>query len=84
MALQTNTPRLKRELDTYAAHRDELLREAHGKFVLIHGTELAGIYDSQMAAIAAGYGRFGNVPFLVKQIVPVETPLPFSAPLIDA
>jgi hypothetical protein len=30
-----------------------------------------------MDAIADGYRRFGNVPFLVKQVVEVETPINF-------
>jgi len=69
---------LATELKTYEQHRNELLRTAEGKFVLIRGIEVVGVYESQMDAIAEGYRRFGNVPFLVKQIVQVEVPLNFS------
>jgi hypothetical protein len=35
-----------------------------------------------MDAIAAGYQQFGNVPFLVKQIVKIETPQNFVSNLL--
>lgn len=64
---------LETELKTYEQHKNELLGTAGGKFVLIRGTDVIGVYDSKMDAIAQGYKQFGNVPFLVKQIVEVET-----------
>ncbi|MBI3798266.1 MAG: hypothetical protein HY268_15045 [Deltaproteobacteria bacterium] len=70
---------LATELKTYERHREELLGAAEGKFVLIHEAEVVGVYESQMDAIAEGYRRFGNVPFLVKQIVKIEIPLNFSS-----
>ncbi len=62
------------ELKTYDARRDELLASAEGKFALIRREEVAEIYDSQEDAIREGYRRFGNVPFLVKQVLRVEVP----------
>jgi len=70
---------LATELRTYEQHRDELLSTAEGKFALIHGSEVVGAYESQMDAITEGYKRFGNVPFLVKQVLKVEIPLNFSS-----
>jgi hypothetical protein len=35
-----------------------------------------------MDAIAAGYQQFGNVPFLVKQILRIEAPLNFMPSLL--
>ncbi len=66
---------LDTEVQTYERHREELLGAAEGKFVLIHGSDVAGTYDSKVDAIAEGYRRFGNVPFLVKHILEVEVPL---------
>ncbi len=66
------------ELKTYDAKREELLASAEGRFVLIGGEELVGVYDTQMDAIRQGYERFGNVPFLVKHVLRVEIPLDFS------
>ena len=76
------TPLLDTELKTYEQNRDHLLGTADGKFVLIHKNQVIGIYDSKMDAIAAGYQQFGNVPFLVKQILKVETPQNFVSNLL--
>lgn len=70
------------ELKTYEGSRDHLLGTAEGKFVLIRDKQVIGIYDSKMDAIAAGYHQFGNVPFLVKQILKVETPHNFISNLL--
>ena len=73
---------LDSELRVYEQNRDQLLESAEGKFVLIHCDQVVGIYDSKMDAIAAGYQQFGNVPFLVKQILKVEPPLNFISNLL--
>jgi hypothetical protein len=68
---------LQRELDTYEAHHAELLGRAAGKYALVHGADLAGEYDTEADAVAEGYKLFGNVPFLVKLIEPVQVPRRF-------
>lgn len=73
---------LDTELKTYKQHHDALLGTAEGKCVLIHGDEIVGVYDSKMDAIAQGYREFGNVPFLVKKIVKIESPLNFTSHLL--
>jgi hypothetical protein len=75
-------PVLDTELKTYEQNRDHLLGTAEGKFVLIHNDQVIGIYDSKMDAIAEGYRQFGNVPFLVKQILKIEAPLNFMSNLL--
>ena len=65
---------LRDELRTFESRRDDLLGTSLGKWVLIRDGELVGAFDSQADAINVGYQRFGNVPFLVKQVVPVEVP----------
>jgi len=74
-------PSLDTELKTYEQNRDNLLGTAEGKFALIYNTQVIGTYDSKMDAISAGYQQFGNVPFLVKQILKVEAPLNFISNL---
>lgn len=74
---------LDTELKTYEQQRDRLLGTYEGKYVLIHGNEVVGAYTSKMDAIMLGYQRFGNVPFLVKQVLRVETPENFVSGLID-
>lgn len=63
---------LEQELKTYEREREKLLSEAKGKFVLIKGDKIVGIYVSQEDALAEGYKRFGNEEFLVKEITQIE------------
>lgn len=63
---------LQQEIETYNRRLPELLAQ-QGKFVLIHGTEVAGTFDSYLEALTAGYQRYKlDHPFLVKQITLVE------------
>jgi len=63
---------LEREIKTYKSKLPELL--AHeGKFVLIHDKEVCeGFFESFEDAVTAGYEKFEQSPFLVKQILAVE------------
>ena len=69
--------KLERELATFERHRAELLGTAERKFVVIHRDDVVGVYDTQADAISEGYRRFGNVPFLVKQVLEIEVPQNF-------
>jgi hypothetical protein len=73
---------LDTEIQTFDQQRDNLLGTSEGKFVLIHGMQVAGVFESKMDAIAAGYQQFGDVPFLVKQILRIEAPLNFRSNLL--
>lgn len=73
---------LEKEFETYKVHRDQLLSTAEGKFVLVHGDKVIGTYDTEGDAIAEGYKQFGNVPFLVRQILTIETPQNFVSGLL--
>jgi len=63
---------LEKELETFRSRLPELKGENEGKFVLIHGDEVAGFFTSYDDAIKAGYERFGLEPFLVKKILAIE------------
>lgn len=63
------------EMATYKNNREELLKTARGKFVLIKGETIVETFDTETDAIQTGYEKFGNVPFLVKQILEVEIPV---------
>lgn len=67
----TKQPPLKKEMDTYTAKLPELLGSI-GKFVLIKGDSVEGIYDTYADALKIGYERFQLEPFMVKQIAPAE------------
>jgi hypothetical protein len=71
------TSSLEREIATYTEKLPELQMHS-GKFVLIKGGEVAGIFDSYGDALKAGYERFKLEPFLVKEIAVVEKALQFS------
>ncbi len=59
---------LEKELRTFEQKRQELVKKANGKYALVYGEQLAGVFDSLQDTFAAGYEQFGNVPFLVKEI----------------
>ncbi len=77
-----STVALERELKIWEAHKDALLGGALNKFVLIYLDDLVGTYDTEQDAVNDGYRRFGNVPFLVKHVTPVERPLNFLSGLV--
>jgi len=63
---------LEKELATYKSKLPELKENNEGKFVLIHGEEVVGVYDSYEDAMKIGYDRFKLETFLVKKIEAVE------------
>jgi len=72
---------LEQELETYKAKLAELTAN-EGKFVLIQGSDVAGVFDTYADAIKEGYEKFGLKPFLVKQIHAVER-IQFVSRFID-
>jgi len=74
-----NIPELETEWRYFNEHRAELLQQAAGKFALIKGDSLIGMFDSEASAIRTGYQKLGNVPFLVKEVTEVDIPLTFTS-----
>jgi hypothetical protein len=58
---------LERELETYKKALPTLL-DKQGKYVLIKGDAVAGVWGTYEDAIQEGYRLFKLEPFLVKQI----------------
>ncbi len=73
---------LGEELKTYEREKQRLLGAYEGKFVVVRGEKVEGVFDSKEDAIKEGYARFGNVPFLVKQVLKVEVPQNFVSNLL--
>lgn len=71
--------KLEQEIKYFETARDQLLGKAKGKFALIKGDKLIDIFENQLDAIKIGYEKFGNEPFLVKQILEVDTPQNFTS-----
>ena len=80
--VMTEIKALSIELETFNSKREELIQKALGKFVLIKNGEIVGVFDTPGDALREGYVKFGNNPFLVKQILPSEPPLNFTSNLI--
>jgi len=59
------------EMITYRDHLDELLRHK-GKYVVIRGREIIGIYAERNEALREAATRFGAEPVFVKEIVARE------------
>ena len=73
---------LNEELEAYEKNKPDLVGKNLGKFVLIKGKEIIGIYESEKDAINSGFEKFGNVPFLVKKIEEIEQKQNFTSNLI--
>ena len=73
---------LEKEINTYISHKAELLGNSKGKFVLIKDDQIVGTFENKMDAIRQGYERYGNVPFLVRQVVEIDAPLNFTSNLM--
>ncbi len=59
---------LEREYKTFKEHLTELLTKGEGKFVLIKGDAIVDVLASYEDALKEGLGKFGNVPFFIKEI----------------
>jgi hypothetical protein len=60
------------ERTTYGDRLSELVREHEGRFVLIKGHDVVGVFGDRSEALREGYRRFGIVPFLVRQVTASE------------
>jgi hypothetical protein len=68
---------LEKEIETYKRELPSLLKD-EGKFVVIHGDEVEGSYDTYEDALKIGYGKFGLKDFMVKKIQATERMLFFT------
>lgn len=74
---------LEREMETFRRELPTLLQGEgnRGRFALVHGETVAGLYPTFDAALADGYDKFGLSPFLVKEVTEHEEPRYFSRAL---
>jgi len=64
---------LSTERETYARAKPRLVTEAEGKYVLIHGPTVCGVWNTYEDAIEAGYDAYEPGSFMVKKIERDET-----------
>ena len=62
---------LEQEIETYNKELSRLIAD-EGKYVVICGTDVIGIYGTYEDALNLGYEKCGVKPFLVKKIQAVE------------
>ena len=63
---------LDQELKFYEEHRPEFCADHRGKFALIKGRQLIGAFSTLQEAYTHGIETFGNVPVLIRQILPAD------------
>lgn len=73
---------LEEEIKTYQTEKARLVSEHNGKYVLIKGIAIVGIFESEKDALKIGIEKFGNTPFLVKKIESVEPNENYTSNLI--
>ena len=71
---------LEKEIETFNRELPNLLGE-QGKFVVIHESQVIGVFVSYEDALKMGYEKCGLKPFLVKKIQAVEQVQYFSRDL---
>lgn len=59
---------LDKEFQTFRENLNDLSKEHLGKFVLIKGDEIIGIFEDEIDAIKKGVEKFEDSPFLVNEI----------------
>lgn len=72
---------LEHEMATYRKEHDKLLAHA-GKYVVISGDRVVGVFAAYEDALREGYKACGIAPFLVKLIERIETAHFFSRDVI--
>ncbi len=68
----TTEIKLRAEQATYEKNRDQLVAKHDGKYVLIHGEQIDGAWETYEDALKAGYEKYGLKPFMVKQVSGTE------------
>lgn len=69
---------METEIAYLNAHRDELLRQYGPKYLVIHGEEVGGAFDTLQAALEGAATLYGTENVLIRQAA--EPPIRFTAP----
>lgn len=63
---------LKKELQFFERNKKRFLKNYLNQFVLIKDNQLIGAYTTEEEAYKSGIEKFGNTPFLIKQVLKEE------------
>ena len=72
MGLEEESIVLEVELRFFESKKEEWLEKHRGRYVLIKGEELMGVFTSLEDAYNEGVKQYGNQPFFIKQVTEVE------------
>ena len=61
---------LKKQLEYFKSHQNELVKKYKGKFLVIEDQSVQGVYDTEMEAYAYAKKKFGLGNFLIQQCLP--------------
>jgi hypothetical protein len=59
----------EQNVQLYENELPRLLEKDEGKFLLIHQAAAVDLFESEDAALTAGYSRFGTGEFLIKEVL---------------
>jgi hypothetical protein len=62
------TAPLEKERKFFESHQTEWEKVHLGKFALVRGEELAGVFDDASTAVTEGAKRFEGSPYLVRRV----------------
>ena len=65
---------LRLEIEAFEKNRVEWLKHHAGKFAVLKGSDICGFYDSDENALVAGLEKYGDVPFLIKEVLEEDRP----------
>ena len=73
---------LEKELETYNKVQSDLQQQnPNGGIVVIKDEEILGVWQTRIDALKAGFDKYGNVQFLVKNIMERNVAANFSRDL---
>ena len=59
--------KLANQLNYFRKHQEKLARNHHGKYVLIHGEEVDGVFDSELEAYFTAKKKYTAGTFLIRK-----------------
>jgi hypothetical protein len=69
---------LETEIRSFEARQPELEQHHHGKWVIFHGEEFVGAFDTLANAASVAAQRFGRGPYLIRRVGAPPLTLPAS------
>jgi len=69
---------LEKEEKAFEQNLPELLKTDLGKFVLVKGDKIIGVYSVIADALSSGYEKYKEQPFFIRQVSLTQQPLDFT------